>query len=50
MTGLLLLIAVVALFVSMLRWPCRFGLHRWDSPGGRCEDCGKQDNFFGDRW
>jgi hypothetical protein len=25
---------------------CWLGLHRWDSPGGHCEDCGKHDDFF----
>lgn len=25
---------------------CWVGLHRWDYPGGQCEDCGKHDNFF----
>ena len=26
---------------------CWMGLHRWDSPGGHCEKCGKCDEFFG---
>jgi hypothetical protein len=26
---------------------CGFGLHRWDSPGGHCEECGACDEFFG---
>ncbi len=25
---------------------CAIGCHRWDSPGGHCEDCGLRDNFF----
>jgi hypothetical protein len=25
---------------------CWLGLHRWDSPGGNCEDCGIHDDFF----
>lgn len=28
-------------------WWCRMGSHRWDSPGGDCEDCGAHDDFFG---
>ena len=26
---------------------CRLGLHRWDMPGGHCEECGACDEFFG---
>ncbi len=26
---------------------CWLGLHRWDMPGGCCEDCGRCDEFFG---
>ena len=30
------------------RWSsCAFGMHRWDMPGGHCEECGKCDEFFG---
>ena len=25
---------------------CWLGLHRWDKPGGHCEDCGVYDDFF----
>lgn len=25
---------------------CWMGLHKWDSPGGECLDCGKHDDFF----
>ena len=25
---------------------CRMGLHKWDMPGGHCEDCGICDEFF----
>jgi hypothetical protein len=24
------------------------GLHKWDSPGGYCVDCGIHDDFFDD--
>jgi hypothetical protein len=26
---------------------CKMGLHRWNMPGGHCEDCGACDEFFG---
>lgn len=30
------------------RWSsCRWGMHRWDHPGGHCEKCGLCDEFFG---
>ena len=35
----------IAFFVAYIK-PCWFGLHRWDSPGGNCEDCGIHDDFF----
>lgn len=25
---------------------CFLAVHRWDSPGGHCECCGKHDDFF----
>lgn len=25
---------------------CFIGIHRWDMPGGHCENCGKCDEFF----
>ncbi len=28
------------------RFFCWVGCHRWDSPGGHCEDCGACDLFF----
>lgn len=35
----------------MKRWIsrlfCWMGLHRWDIPGGHCEECGACDEFFG---
>jgi hypothetical protein len=27
---------------------CWLGLHRWDYPGGNCEECGVRDNIFDD--
>jgi hypothetical protein len=37
--------ALIFLYVPGL-W-CRIGLHRWNMPGGHCDDCGKCDEFFG---
>lgn len=46
--ALLAAVSVMAgVLIVMLAWPCRFGLHRWDHPGGHCEDCGACDEFFG---
>lgn len=25
---------------------CNLNLHRWDMPGGHCENCGACDEFF----
>jgi hypothetical protein len=30
----------------MRKFLCWMGLHRWDMPGGVCEDCGKHDDFW----
>jgi hypothetical protein len=33
----------------MLWWSrmfCWLGLHRWNMPGGWCEECGATDRFF----
>jgi hypothetical protein len=27
-------------------WWCKMGLHKWEYPGGPCEDCGKEDDFW----
>lgn len=29
-------------------WLCAARCHRWDYPGGHCEDCGVCDEFFGE--
>ena len=34
------------LFGPKLFWCKLWGLHRWEYPGGNCEDCGKHDDFF----
>ncbi len=42
--------AFLAIFGVMLFCalrPCLCGMHRWDEPGGHCEDCGACDELFG---
>lgn len=41
----LVMITLTALFGP--RFWCWQHLHRWDSPGGHCENCGACDEFFG---
>ena len=49
--GIIAIIALVtAFYVAACQWPvlwCHIGMHRWDEPGGHCEDCGFCDTFFG---
>ena len=40
-------LAVIGLWLAvMMIWPCRFGMHKWDQPGGQCMDCSKKDDFW----
>lgn len=38
---------IAAIHLGLRKMWCRMGLHRWDSPGGHCEDCYACDEFFG---
>ena len=42
---LFILFYILACYIPKL-W-CRIGLHKWDSPGGHCVDCGICDEFLG---
>lgn len=43
-------ILFVAIVAVLMVFPCKFGNHCWNEPGGHCEDCGKCDEFFGKHW
>ena len=41
-------IGLLAIGISLALSPtsvlCKMGCHRWDFPGGKCEDCGVRDS------